>query len=275
MFDHSRYSYFDATTIILAKKMSDNKALNEVTQTPSHLEWFRVEELGYTDSSALPPPDPDHAERLCFYCQTVHTKLSKCSQCRVAGYCQRDCQVKDWKRGGQHKASCATYKRAGADMRGLDGNRPAQEEARMEIFHRIRFYACAYAAFKAATLGRGFLFVQGDQSLVSLSLAIPKDCYGRTLPRRGVLVHYLTMGEYDAEVCRDDFELAMVRTDLQKLVDKYDEQKEVVLLMRFRCGHVAVGKAQLAMPYQSFRKLGADFFAEQNAASLQLNIDDV
>lgn len=251
--------------------MNDNKGLAEqVTKTPSYLEWFRVEELGYEEESSKPPADTD---RLCFHCATPHTKLFKCGKCRVAAYCQKDCQVQDWKK--QHKGTCATYKRVGLDMRGLVGQADAQAAARLEIFHRVRFYACAYAAFQEATLGRGFLFLQADQSLAALSLAVPKDCYGRTLPNRGVMVHYLTMGEYDAELCRDDFELATVRTDLQKAVEDYDEQQEVVLMMRFRCGHVACGKAQLSMPYGSFRKLGTDFFAEQNAACLQLNIDDM
>lgn len=267
--------------------MNDNAALQQVTQTPSHLEWIRVDELGYADSDAAPPTEP-----LCFHCQkplhhqgdgqsNTTTKLLRCGQCRVACYCDKSCQIQDWKGagGGKHKASCATYKRAGPDMRGLQQpskNPAAQAEARGEIFHRIRFYACAYAAFQAATLGRGFLFLQSDQSLVAMSLAIPKDCYGRTLPTpRGILVHYLTMGEFDAEVCRDDFELAAFRQDLEKLVQSYDEQQQVVLLMRFRCGHTAIGTAQLAMPYGSFRKLGSEFFAEQKPPCLQLNIDDV
>lgn len=258
---------------------SENKAKAEaVTKTPSYLEWLRVEELGYemqngtTTDTTQGQQDHDD-DNLCFYCATPHTKLSKCVKCHVAAYCQKDCQVQDWKK--QHKAACATFQRVGPDMQGLARSPEAAAAARLDVFHRIRFYACAYAAFKEATLGRGFLFIQADQSLAALSLAIPKDVHGRPLPLRGVMVHYLTMGEYDAELCRDDFELAVVRTDLQAAVDDYDEQKEVVLLMRFRCGHVAVGKAQLSMPFGSFRKLGTDFFAEQNAACLQLNIDDV
>eukprot|EP00977_Amphora_coffeiformis_P002710 scaffold521_cov167-Amphora_coffeaeformis.AAC.1 len=253
--------------------MTENKALAEVTKAPSHLEWVRIEELGYIDVGAAQVPESDHQ---CFYCASKppkDTKLAKCSKCKVAGYCQRECQVKDWKKS--HKSACATYKRVGPDMRGLYRSADAAAAARMDIYNRIRFYACAFAAFKEATLGRGFLFIQADQSLAALSLAVPKDCYGRTLPTRGVIVHYLTVGEYDSEVCRDDFELATVRTDLQKVVDDYDEQSEVVLLFRFRCGHVAVGKAKLAMPYGSFRKLGTDLFAENNAPCVQLNIDDV
>lgn len=256
--------------------MNENKALAEVTKVPSHLECFRTEELGYVmdGGGGSGACDDDAAsDRLCFHCATPHTKLFRCGQCKVAGYCQKDCQVQDWKRS--HKATCTTYRRVGPDMRGLAEAPDAAAAARADIYNRVRFYACAFAAFKAATLGRGFLFLQGDQSLAALSLAIPKDCYGRPLPTRGIMVHYLTLGEYDSEVCRDDFELATVRTDLQKAVEDYDEQSEVVLLMRFRCGHVAVMKAQLAMPYGSFRKLGTDLFGENNAPCLQLNLDDV
>lgn len=247
----------------------ENQAmLAKFAQTPSHLEWIRVEELGYTDSSAAPP---ETSERRCFGCGAIHAKLLRCGQCRVASYCQKDCQVHDWKQ--QHKKACATYKRVGPDM--CLSTAADQAAVRSDIFHRIRFYICAFAAYKERTLGRGFLFIQADQSLVALSLALPMDAYGRPLPTRAVLVHYLTLGEYDAEVCREDFEMATVRSELQTAVDAYDEQTEVVLLMRFRCGSLAVGKAQLAMPYGSFRKLGVDLYAEQDMASLQLNIDDM
>ena len=60
--------------------MSENKAVAEVTKTPSYLEWFRVEELGYEingpSAAATTLSDTD---RLCFHCATPHTKLFKCA----------------------------------------------------------------------------------------------------------------------------------------------------------------------------------------------------
>jgi hypothetical protein len=258
----------------------NNQVLQQVTQTPSYLEWVRVEELGYeqpTLSSTMTTTQEPEPERICFTCAKPLTKpYSTCGKCKVAGYCTRTCQIQDWKT--VHKAACHTYARVvGSSLRNPRfSSAAAAAQARQEIFHRIRFYACAYAVYKESTLGRGFLFLQGDQSLVTLSLAIPKDVYGHPIQQtRGIMVHYLTLGEYDAELCRDDFELATVRNELTHAVNTYDPQTEVVLLMRFRCGHVAVGKAQFAMPHGSFRTLGTQFFAEQDAACLQLNIDDV
>ena len=250
--------------------MSENKALNKVTHTPSYLEWFRVEELGYEEG----PSSSSSTERVCFACaKPLAPPFHKCSKCKVAAYCQRDCQIKDWKT--QHKGACASFHRVGPEGRGLRDDTDTAA-ARQEVFHRIRFYACAYAVWKHGTLGRGFLFLQSQHSLAALSIHIPKDVYGRPLSTiRGVMVHYLTTGEYDAEVCRDDFELAAMRADLLRAVEEYDPEQQVVLLMRFRCGHVAVGRTQLSMPYGSFLKLGQDFFAEQNADCVQLNIDDV
>jgi hypothetical protein len=230
------------------------------------MQWLQTLELGYTDTTAAAP-----AESVCFGCGAVHSNLSVCVQCNVAGYCQKDCQVNDWKTGG-HKAACASYKRLGSSM-----NLPEQEfeAVRNQIFQRIRFYACPYAVHKASTLGRGFMFVQSDCTLAMMSLLVPKDCYGRLIQNRNVLLHYLTMGEYDAEVCRDDFEMTVVRTKLQEAVETYDEQTQVVILMRMRCGHVALGMAALVPDYGLCRKLGLDYYSESTAGAVQLNLDSM
>lgn len=92
---------------------------------------------------------------------------------------------------------------------------------------------------------------------------------------RSVLLHYLTMGEFDSEVCRDDFELAAVRTPLRKAVEEYTEQTSLVLLTRFRCGHMALGVAQLVPDYGICKSLGKDYFSANTSAALQLNLDDI
>lgn len=151
----------------------------------------------------------------------------------------------------------------------------SKASARQEIFGRIRFYACPYAVHKERELGKGFLFIQSTGTLASMSLAVPKDSYGRVIPNRSLVVHYLTLGEYDSEVCREDFELATVRPKLKEAIDVYDEEKQVVLLMRFQCGHLAVGIAPLVLEYAVCRKLGSDYYASSDAGALQLNIDDL
>lgn len=229
------------------------------------IRWEKTLELCYADDAPDRPP-------VCFSCgkdEPSDRALLKCARCRVAGYCQKECQVNDWKK--QHKQACPSYRRVCGGMTSEDD----QRDARDEIFGRIRFYACPYAAIKQAELGRGFLFIQSDQTLVVQSLALPIDCRGRFVSMRSCTVHYLTLGEYDQEVCRDDFEMAAVRTELKEAVGAYDEEMEVVVLMRFRCGHVALGTATLVPDYKLCRQLGRDYFAESDAPALQLNLDDV
>lgn len=226
-------------------------------------------ELGYSSSNAYESSKPE--SMICFNCGAPHAKLLRCAKCQVATYCQRECQVQDWK-VGKHKMACSSYKRVGPQM--ILASEEVKHESCSDLFGRIRFYACPYAVHKSQTLGRGFLFIQSDLTLAALSLAIPKDTYGRRTSNRAVLVHFLTQGEYDAEVCRDDFEMAAVRSSLQEVVSSYDEENEVVLLFRFRCGHVSIGKSPLVPDYRICKKLGQDYFAENDTASLQLNIDD-
>jgi hypothetical protein len=241
---------------------------NPLSNSQSAIQWVQSLELGYDEPE---PPTP-----LCFCCGKKQTteetmKLSKCSKCEVAAYCSRDCQLKDWKEG-RHKLACPSYARLAANDVPTD---ETKEAIRNEIFARIRFYACPYAVFKSRELGKGFLFVQSDTTLKDLSICIPKDNTGRTMTTRAILMHFLTLGEYDSELCRDDFEIALVRGKLQELLDTYDDEKEVILLFRLRCGHVALGKAVLVPDYGICKKLGEDYYANNPAGAIQLNLDDL
>jgi len=156
---------------------------------------------------------------------------------------------------------------------------------RDELFGRIRFYVCPYAVFKYRQLGRGFLFLQSDRTLLDLSYATPKDgITGRSLvegdpwsksQNRAVLLHYLTLGEFDSELCREDFELYHIRPKLQHAIDTYDSEKHLVLLCRFRDGHMAVGIAVLVPDYGICQKLGGDYYSSNDSGALQLNLDDL
>lgn len=92
---------------------------------------------------------------------------------------------------------------------------------------------------------------------------------------RSVWIHYLTLAEYDQEVCRDDFEMAVVRDELHEAVESYDELSQVVVLMRLRCGHVALGTAPLGLDLDVSRRMGRMYFEGSYAGSLQLNLDDL
>jgi hypothetical protein len=254
------------------------------------IQWTKTLELSYsyTDAAGAATPAALLLPPVCFGCgreqeqpasnTTQHTPFLKCAKCRVAGYCSKNCQVADWKK--QHKLACTTYARVVVgENRSLQiESEQDQAEARNEIFARIRFYACPYAVTRHAVLGRGFLFIQSDLTLAALSLPVPIDIVtGRLTPGiiRSVMVHYLTLGEYDQEVCRDDFEMAAVRTELQHAVASYETELQVVVLMRFRCGHMALGTATLVPDYKVCQLLGRDYFGATDAGALQLNLDDV
>ena len=260
--------------------------LDNINAQPTNIQWLQTFELGYaadssgpagmggTTTSTTDQVDSDTTDARCFACQTVHTNLFRCAKCGVAAYCQKDCQVLDWKvSGGKHKLACASYKRVGRQQQ--FSNQADLASARSEIFQKIRLYACAFGVYKTRNLGRGFLFCQCQHSLAEMSLAIPKDCRGQPIHNRSVLLHYLTLGEFDAEVCRDDFEMALARSALQQAVNTtYDDKTQMILLFRFRCGHVALGMAPLPLPYSACLKLGMDYFQQSDSPALQLNIDD-
>lgn len=291
------------TSIMSATTSLTTTAEDAVRAPPPSVAWLQTLELGYDlgTTTTTTTASSDTLFSCCFACGVAETslseqdslsqnpsaatdgvvtcetvlpekKLSRCAKCQVACYCSKACQVQDWKSGG-HRVACPAYARVGRQM---SLTKPSdQQDARAEIFGRIRFYACPYAVHKAATLGRGFLFVQSDSTLACLSLPTPKDCSGRQMSMRWVLLHYLTLGEYDSEVCREDFELAHVRKTLAMAVESYDDQKEVVLLMRFRCGHVALGRAALVPDFRLCQRLGQDYYSESSSGALQLNLDDL
>ena len=253
------------------------------------IRWIEVLELSYQmkdDAGA----SQNTKGPVCFACGQVPTldhPLKFCAQCHIAGYCSRECQVGDWKR--RHKgAACASYQRL--ERPGQKNNEKGegvtrghwilsslekQCEARNEFFGRLRFYICPYAVFRHATLGRGFVFLQTNHTISMMSLAVPIDCWGHSLGMRSCTVHYLTLGEYDQEICRDDFEMTMVRKNLQEAVAEYDTLTQIVVLMRFRCGHLALGLTSLVPDYGLCQRLGKDYFAtDPTMGSLLLNLDD-
>eukprot|EP00957_Ditylum_brightwellii_P072755 5529708-Ditylum_brightwellii.AAC.1 len=60
-----------------------------------------------------------------------------------------------------------------------------------------------------------------------MSLPIPVLSNGHSCPQqRSVILHWLTMEEYDKEVCRDDFEMAAMRNELKPAVETYDDKVE-------------------------------------------------
>ena len=241
---------------------------------PSHFDWKQCIELGYIDGVDA---NDDMAPPVCFGCGKEAEKLSKCSKCHVASYCSRDCQVSNWKKGpgGGHKFCCEAYHRVGEDMMICLPDDKAI--ARRDIFQRVRFYACPFFVYRSESVvkQKGFLFLQSDSTLAEMSLPVPILANGRSYTRqRGVLMHFLTIDEYTKELCKDDFEMLQVKAELENAVKEYKEKEELALMMKFRCGHIAVGTTKLVPDYTLCQTLGKEYF-EKAGAAVQLNIDDV
>jgi len=260
---------------------------NTTDSPPAPFRWLKTAELGYAEdantknSNQQMDEQQDEEGRVCFHCgkeEANEVTFPKCSKCGVASYCSRDCQVSNWKSGGDkmgHKFTCTAYKRVGEDMMIMFSD--DKDAARQDVLSKIRFYAFPYAVYKASKAGRGFLFVQSDSSLAVMSLPIPILSNGRSCPQqRSVFLHWLTMEEYDKEVCRDDFEMAAMRNELKSAVETYEEKVEVPVLTRFRCGQIAVGIAPLVPDYKLCQILGKEYYGHgQDSGAVQLNIDDV
>mmetsp|Transcript_24135 Transcript_24135/g.27559 ORF Transcript_24135/g.27559 Transcript_24135/m.27559 type:complete len:249 (-) Transcript_24135:51-797(-) len=245
--------------------------------TPSHFDWKQCVELGYADG-----PDDDMADPVCFKCgkssstTSNSSSLSRCAKCQVATYCSRECQLEHWKKGpgGGHKFCCSAYKRVGSDMMVVFPD--DKESARQDVYQRIRFYACPYFVYNSVTRKtRGFLFIQSDSTLAEMSLPIPIMSNGRPITKiRSVLLYFLTIEEYDKELCRDDFEMVTVRGELNEAVSTYDESKQIVVMMKFRCGHIGLGVTDLVPDYNISNMLGTEYYANSNSGAVQLNLDD-
>lgn len=249
---------------------------------PSIVSWRESVELGYTlDSVESKASGAAVDSPKCSYCRRIGCAdggptLKSCARCRAVQYCSRECQTSDWKE--RHKRLCSSYQQLSVDEAGnLELKDTADKDLiKSSIFSKVRLYACPYAVHQSRSMGRGFLFVQSTVTLATMALASPFDMRGEPLrERRSLIVHYLTLGEFDVEVCREDFELATLRPQLKDLVDSYESEEELVILTRFRCGHLAVGVASLVPEYKACVRLGREYFADHGTDPLQLDIDDV
>lgn len=63
----------------------------------------------------------------------------------------------------------------------------------------------------------------------------------------------------------------VIRTPLEAAVKEYNPKKEVVVLVRARCGYMAVAVVPLVPEYAVCRQLSTDYVDKD---ALQLNLDD-
>ncbi|CAM9791971.1 unnamed protein product [Choristocarpus tenellus] len=191
-------------------------------------------------------------------------KFFSCARCG-SKYCCRDCQVKDWKE--THKIMCSqlhALRTNGGDRASTD-----RQEVVARVLTRIRLYLCPFAVSHGEKIGRGFVFVQTPNPLLELSYLKPVNSNGNQLDR-SVLLHFLSMREFIDAVMQDDFELGTIHRPLEAAVESYNPALETVVLLRSRCGYMAVVMVPLAPDLAVCRQLGMEY-ADKDA--LQLNLD--
>mmetsp|Transcript_785 Transcript_785/g.1017 ORF Transcript_785/g.1017 Transcript_785/m.1017 type:complete len:280 (-) Transcript_785:205-1044(-) len=256
------------------------EAINNIEKeasTSPQIEFLMNIDLSYSLNNTNEEQDgkPKEIEQVCFICKSSKTSIEgatlfNCARCKVAAYCSKQCQVKDWKSG--HKYECEGYKRMGREM-GFKHVNHKREAIANGVLSRIRFYSGPFAVHHMEKQGRGFLFLQSPCTLAEMSLMKPVATSGKKIePDRGVLMHFLTLGEFDQDLCRDDFELAVFRDKLKKAVEAYDKMKEIIILSRFRCGHVALLKAPLVPDFKICQALAVDY---EGRNAIQLQIDNM
>jgi hypothetical protein len=214
--------------------------------------------------------------RRCFTCHAPSPK-SSCAKCGVAGYCGRECQMADWgKRGmwGGHKQQCAAYKSLGRSQL-LEASQC--HTVVEKLLAQLRLTLCPFALGNGSGSGisgapRGFVFAQVGCSLAQLALPAPRDCAGQRLPpgERAVLLHFVTLAEFDADIADIDPRFAAARTSLADAVESHDDQQEVVVLARTACGYVAVLGQPLVPEWRIARTLATEF---EGKPELEVQLD--
>ena len=171
------------------------------------------------------------------------------------------------------------------------------ENVTTKILMKIRMYMCPFhvcnqtqmsilikgegegeeAPFPASPV-RGFVFLQSVETAATLTLPSShgglSTSHGFTTTTnfdaarptgardpRMVNLTWLTLVEFDKEVITttSSFELAILRDQLKLAVEKYDLEKECVVLCRFRCGFLALGVEKLVPDFGVCLEVGKDY----------------
>ena len=221
------------------------------------------------------PPEEATAPPLCWRCGANGPRHT-CAQCGVAAYCSRECQKADWgKRGafGGHKPACAEYKRLGRPPRvpGED-RRPLLER----LLAQLRLYMWPFAVRQIEERGRGFVFLQSEVSLATLGLPAPRSPCGRLLEhRRSLILHHVTLAEFDGEICDAFPGLGGARPALAAALEGDGGRAgagEAIVLVRLACGLVAVVVTPILLDPGVLRRMGEEYAGKD---CIQIDVDEV
>lgn len=146
-----------------------------------------------------------------------------------------------------------------------------RQDIACKLLCKIRLHLGPYTIAHYDKQGRGFAFVQSTATAHDLFIARPITSKGRPL-ERSVLIHFLTWGEFISVVLEDDFEYTVAREPLQEALAVYDPEDEYVVLLKLRCGFLAVMRVPLVPDARACRKLAEDYqWADRTSVKLELD----
>lgn len=191
----------------------------------------------------------------CMRAECLKSASSACARCG-AKFCSRECQVKDWK---VHKRMCSQLKAVYAGL-----SREQKHQTVLNVIAKVRMYAFPFYVHQNH---KGILFLQSSNELVDFFCEPNVNRFGETI-HRSLVVSFITRREFEDDI--DDFELVFARAAVRRSLARVDEH-HAVLLLRFRCGYVAVLVAPIVPDLGICRALAGDY---EGKPQLQLNIDD-
>lgn len=170
----------------------------------------------------------------------------------------------------RHKRECPIIKQM--DMPG-DYDFKLAHEIMEEMLRGIRMYMCPYAVGFSQIHGGGFVMLRSNETLKNWIYGPGTlDKNGKVLSRY-VQLEYLTLGEFDALMVEDDFELGLVRPALAEALEKRDLQKQVVVVIVLRCGYFGCVTLPLVPDYGICAQLSSMYGYSNMDGPLRLNVD--
>lgn len=146
-----------------------------------------------------------------------------------------------------------------------------KQDIASKLLCKVRLHLGPFTIAHYDKQGRGFAFVQSTATAHDLFIARPINSKGRPL-ERSVLIHFLTWGEFVSVVLEDDFEYTVAREPLEEALAAYDPEEEYVVLLKLRCGFLAVMRMPLVPSAGACRKLASDYeWAERTSVKLELD----
>ncbi|GMI27993.1 hypothetical protein TrCOL_g8140 [Triparma columacea] len=243
-------------------------------------------------AAQLPPSaddgigDNNKYDYVCYSCSKPDPSLT-CVACKVARYCSKECQKRDWScknGGGYHKLNCPFMKSLTREGK-MDevGKRGVVDT----VVRKCKLYispffvnnviraskASAASASDTPTAGY-FVFLQSPDTIIMHGMPGQgrRDHLGPTLPSRSgsrqVMLKFMKYEE-TKELVKDDFELSSLLPSLLSSVSPGERQEKIPLLVRFRCGFVGVADAEIALGWDTCERLGWEGNDE-----VLFNIDD-